>query len=173
MSKIDLDALEQAALKATPGPWEVVHRDDDHSMTMTVIAPKGSMGNSSNVMRLSDDPNQANVIAITWHQLTPWAGQEAFNNDQSDANDSFIAAANPAVILELIRRLREAERVADLYRVGLDAVVTLIDSSEGVAGLHRNGDIAPWDELRAGGRFEGWLIAFDEAVEAMSQEANK
>jgi hypothetical protein len=106
---IDLDALEQKALAATPGPWEVVYRDDDHCMTMTVIAPKGSMGDSSNVMRLSDDPNQANVIAITWHQLTPWAGQESFNNDQSDANDSFIAAANPAVILELISRLREAE----------------------------------------------------------------
>lgn len=30
----------------------------------------------------------------------------------------------------------------------------LISESEGVAGLHLNGDLAPWDELLPGGRFE-------------------
>jgi hypothetical protein len=30
----------------------------------------------------------------------------------------------------------------------------LMDESTGVAGLHLNGDLAPWDELRLGGRFE-------------------
>lgn len=90
--------------KHTPGPWEIVYRDDDHCMTMTVIAPAGSMGKSSNICRLSDDKNQANVIAITWHQITPWAGQEAFNNDESDANDNLIAAAPD--LLEVILAIK-------------------------------------------------------------------
>lgn len=30
----------------------------------------------------------------------------------------------------------------------------LIAESHGVAGLHLNGDVAPWHELEAGGRFE-------------------
>ena len=48
---------------------------------------------------------------------------------------------------------------------GIRAVQELMANSEGVCGLHRNGDIATWDELSSGGRFEGWLSAFDEAVE--------
>lgn len=37
---------------------------------------------------------------------------------------------------------------------------TLISESTGVAGLHFNGDIAPWEELMEGGRFEEWLLPF-------------
>ena len=43
---------------------------------------------------------------------------------------------------------------------GLDAVQDLINNSYGVAGLHLNGDVAPWDELLEGGRFEDWLKDF-------------
>lgn len=46
---------------------------------------------------------------------------------------------------------------------GLDAVQDLINNSYGVAGLHLNGDVAPWDELLEGGRFEGWLKDFPVA----------
>jgi len=48
---------------------------------------------------------------------------------------------------------------------GLLAVADLISDSHGVAGLHLNGDVASWDELRTGGRFESWLLAFDYALE--------
>lgn len=54
-------------------------------------------------------------------------------------------------------------------RAALIAVSELIDNSEGVYGLHLNGDPSPWDELRTGGRFEGWLLPFD-AASAMSAE---
>jgi len=48
------------------------------------------------------------------------------------------------------------------------AIRDLINDSEGVAGLHRNGDIAPWDELLAGGRFEEWLLDFSIAEELLT-----
>lgn len=44
------------------------------------------------------------------------------------------------------------------------AVKSLIDESSGVGGLHRNGDFAPWGELRSGGRFEDWLSPFDAVL---------
>ena len=56
--------------------------------------------------------------------------------------------------------LRERVKVLEF---GLSEVETLMDESEGVAGLHLNGDVAPWSELRSGGRFEEWLLGFDEA----------
>jgi len=48
---------------------------------------------------------------------------------------------------------------------GLREVECLIDHTKGVDGLHLNGDFSPWETLRTGGRFEGWLMAFDDALE--------
>lgn len=44
-----------------------------------------------------------------------------------------------------------------------EAVHDLIGHSEGVAGLHLNGDLAPWSSLTEGGRFEAWLLALSDA----------
>lgn len=41
----------------------------------------------------------------------------------------------------------------------------LCDESYGVIGLHRNGDVAPWDELRRGGNYEEWLGSLDDALD--------
>lgn len=48
---------------------------------------------------------------------------------------------------------------------GTRAVQALINESAGVAGLHLNGDVAPWSELRSGGAFENWLMELDNAIE--------
>lgn len=43
----------------------------------------------------------------------------------------------------------------------------LMSESEGVAGFHRNGDIAPWHELEAGGRYER-LSSLPDAMTAIA-----
>lgn len=67
--------------------------------------------------------------------------------------------------------VKEAKRLAELVavaRCGLTAVFELIEASDGVKGLHDNGDDAPWSELQRGGRFDSWLgefsVAFAEVV---------
>lgn len=50
---------------------------------------------------------------------------------------------------------------------GITAVNALICESSGVDGLHLNGDLAKWDDLRTGGRFETWLAPFDDALAAL------
>lgn len=60
--------------------------------------------------------------------------------------------------------------------LGINAAANLMDNSTGVDGLHLNGDIAPWGELRTGGMFEEWLVDFDEALEwarVLSRDDNK
>lgn len=51
----------------------------------------------------------------------------------------------------------------------LKAVQDLIEHSKGVAGLHMNGDIAPWQELLEGGSCEDWLEDFSLAMELVNR----
>lgn len=44
-----------------------------------------------------------------------------------------------------------------------EAIHALIAESVGVVGLHMNGDVAEWEELLPGGRFEDWLMALEES----------
>ena len=60
-------------------------------------------------------------------------------------------------------RIKELEAKLAAAEKALDAVGALINESTGVYGLHLNGDPAPWEELRVGGRFEEWLVDFDAA----------
>ena len=54
------------------------------------------------------------------------------------------------------------ELLAALEKVVSD-ITALSESSYGVHGLHRNGDLAPWSSLFSGGFFEDWLLSVDEA----------
>ena len=67
------------------------------------------------------------------------------------------------------RRLAALENMVFLLAKGLVSVKNLIKESSGVSGLHLNGDIASWDELRTGGRFEEWLLDFDKSLAAIEQ----
>ena len=49
-----------------------------------------------------------------------------------------------------------------------EALTSLIQESTGVVGLHLNGDVAPWDELLAGGRYEEWLLAYNDLGAALA-----
>ena len=48
---------------------------------------------------------------------------------------------------------RQAEELAVLRQLA-EEILALVSESDGVAGLHLNGEVAPWDELLPGGRFE-------------------
>jgi len=68
----------------------------------------------------------------------------------------------PDLIDSLIKRLYDQ---VEILSEGINAVRDLISESVGVAGLHRNGELAPWAELEGDGRFSDWLCAFNQAEE--------
>ena len=72
------------------------------------------------------------VAAVSAERLDP-------DSETLEGNLDLIAAAPE--LLEALRAL-------------LNDVDDLMSESAGVAGLHLNGDIAPWSELEEGGRFE-------------------
>lgn len=88
--ELNLNELERLAKAATPGPW--------HSPGMGEV---------------HDDANDCVIVDVCWREEGSLPDDSVGNGTQEDAD--FIAAANPAVVLELVRRLREAEaRVAEL-----------------------------------------------------------
>jgi hypothetical protein len=68
--------------------------------------------------------------------------------------------ANDILITQKDNRITHLE-------AGIKAVAELINDSQGVYGLHLNGDPSPWDELLQGGIFEEWLVDFSKANEAL------
>ena len=52
------------------------------------------------------------------------------------------------------------------FRRAIGAVNELICHSSGVIGLHLNGNVAYWGELKRGGRYEGWLSDLSDANDA-------
>jgi len=80
------------------------------------------------------------------------------------ADRQFYAQQN--LTQEQIRSHSARDKLAVALK-GLEAVHDLIEQSGGVYDLHRNGDPAPWSELRHGGQFEDWLRDFDTALDVV------
>lgn len=89
MSKIDYQALREAAEKATPGRWEYC---------------QGNTSIEYNVDSMDED--QGSIVYVD-------SGD--FTQKQTDLNGAFIASANPATVLALLDELEAAEkRIAEL-----------------------------------------------------------
>lgn len=71
-------------------------------------------------------------------------------------------------LVEKTELAKTQERIATLEK-GIRAVMDLINDSQGVAGLHRNGDVADWSNLRSGGSFEDLLLDFDDACDILDK----
>ena len=74
-----------------------------------------------------------------------------------------MGAEREAALHGLIDRKSSALKLA---RAALVEVQDLIGESQGVYGLHLNGDESPWDEIEQGGRFER-LTSLNEALAAI------
>ncbi len=90
--------------------------------------------------------------------------------------EGYVGHCTSALMYERMRRLfasldasraREAKLVEALRNV-LDDVRTLMKDSHGVAGLHRNGDVASWEEITEGGRYEEWLVSLADAQRTLA-----
>jgi len=74
--------------------------------------------------------------------------------------------AQDKTIADLRERLAKAEK-------GIREVDALICESQGVYGLHLNGDVSPWSELLPPGRFSEWLQDFADALPEKDAELGK
>lgn len=73
--------------------------------------------------------------------------------------------------LEYERQLKAVEHEAKQLRLRARKLAkqlrSLIADSDGVVGLHRNGDVAEWGELLRGGAYEDWLDGLDDLEELL------
>ena len=91
-----------------------------------------------------------------------------------------------AYALALEQELRDRARLtaerdarqADLVTAAIAAlhdIDDLVANSDGVSGLHMNGDMAPWSEIMDGGAFGAWLQSVErlrEAIRALTPPAD-
>lgn len=60
--------------------------------------------------------------------------------------------------------------VRKLAKKGVADITVLIAESDGVYGLHLNGDPCPWDHILEGGYMEEWLANFEALRRAVEVE---
>lgn len=87
---------------------------------------------------------------------------------QRDMHSDYISASCQDVIAVVDREmaLREERDQLKAQINGMkQAIDELIEHSFGVAGLHLNGEVAKWSDLRGDGRFCEWLAVFDDTPE--------
>jgi hypothetical protein len=92
---IDLDELERLARNATPGPWFAADWGNDFGDNLTTIEaqePEVLYAGQSSIW-----PDGIQKLRIA----------ETEEGERPIEDAAYIAAANPAVILELIRMVRE------------------------------------------------------------------
>jgi len=82
---------------------------------------------------------------------------------EAELANTQIAVAHYDIDLKRVRAERNRlRRMADQWW-------DLINNSRGVDGLHLNGDLATWEDLLPGGRFEEWLSEMEtEADDALA-----
>jgi len=75
---------------------------------------------------------------------------------------------------EVLQTRHEHRQMAAQNKRLINCFTTLMGHSTGVAGLHLNGDVAPWSELTEGGRFEEWLLPLseprDQSIDALEAQ---
>lgn len=80
---------------------------------------------------------------------------------------AFTSFAEDVIVLGRQQETRKNEPAKDFRQMlenVVDAFQSLVSESDGVAGLHKNGDVASWLTLCSGGRFEEWCGVFDDAA---------
>jgi len=131
-------AQVREALEAGPTPGEWVYYDDS------------SDGKTNRIEIVAIGKTVARIYRSVQEQDLP--------------NARLIAACSPLNMSAILAHVEAQAAEIERLRAGLRAVSDLIDESHGVAGLHRNGAVAPWGDLRTGGRYEEWLVSFDDAM---------
>lgn len=84
--KINIDRLRRLAESATPGPWKATHEK---------LRPQYSL----KIMEVVGAPGEPAVL--------PWKAFDSADRTKAErlANSRYIAAANPAAVLELLNRI--------------------------------------------------------------------
>jgi len=124
------------------------------------------------VMRLNKNtapPPSAEAVA--WLRMTP-DGTPDWAEDCIGSDDRFLdpeLASDGYYLQPLYTVPQQSAAVDGLAARLVDELDGLVGESYGVSGLHLNGDVAPWDELLPGGRFER-LSSLDELRAALAAQ---
>lgn len=108
---VDIEALKRIALAATPGPWE--WHGDSTMLTASIEGDIQQVLWTANAVtddqsHLGNDCRGPDGRVLTSLRLGACGDR---TEADADANHAFMAAANPAAVLELIRRLETAEKI--------------------------------------------------------------
>jgi len=144
---IDTKELRRLAQAASPGPWWVNQDGLNHGFERGV----------------------AEINSKEWHALAgAWTINGAKHSEEGAANAEFIAAANPATVIELLDRIEAAEKDVALKERVIDA----LGSELNAVANERDDLLARIREMERQEPFDADSDAFRIAFEAALKAGN-
>lgn len=120
---------------------------------------------------------RADLYAAQAAEIARLTAERDYDRKQSEHKSSVIDKLNAAIASAAIQPDPEASQAA-LAKAAIAALRDIDDivaNSEGVSGLHLNGDMAPWSEIMDGGAYGAWLQSVErlrEAIRALTPPAD-
>lgn len=146
-------AMSAAPVQLAPGlrKASLLLQSDCAAFVMSNESPAGSGALSTSDQDVADCYSEAMAFVASAE-----AEIERLSAELRRERDEAIASADHAIrLFDEMRNDRDRlAAVRDKAAELVGDVLGLIDESDGVAGLHRNGDIADWGSLLPGGQFE-------------------
>lgn len=133
----DLDKLEALAKAATQGPWEQSHREGDDEMYRTQVYTADG----------------ETIASLAWYPKDMGGGRIG---TYRDANAAYIAAANPATILDLIASARRDAEEIERLRAALEPFAAFAQVAEAKSRMAL-GEVLPDTKILTSLSWEGGL----------------
>jgi hypothetical protein len=163
-------AAQPAAVEAKDAEIEALRADVETCPHLPPSAPVGVEGEPGAVRALVTAANA--VLALYPHDDQLWSLESAVRPFNATRPAECSDGCPPQQVCDYcqIASLAQQPAAVELAARLVDELDGLVSESEGVSGLHLNGDVASWDELLPGGRFER-LSSLDELREALAAQA--
>lgn len=148
----------------TPTPWTVEEVDYYDTHTHDIIGSDDvSIIDGSN--GLITEANARRIVACV-------NACEGIPTDYLESPDNEATQIAKRGYAEIIALRQQRDQLLAALKCVTEDILMLICESHGVAGLHLNGDVAPWGELEAGGRLER-LMSLPDACKLIAAVEGK
>ena len=110
---------------------------------------------------MSMSANLHDVETAEAHDLDASGGVLKFKSENGCQMNIFMPFSVAQIVADAFNNPGRVKQLMDATAHVLHDIDDLVANSQGVTGLHQNGDVAEWPDILEGGSFGAWLMSVE------------